>query len=359
MALSINPLAQLVTKVSSSLSEAANQAGSGLQTATASLGKLNLDKTMSGLSGASGSALGSFASAPGIGDLSSVKTAMGGIANQAQNLVSSVGLSAGSISNITGDIASSINKIAPGGIASGLASIAGQISGVAGQLNNLLSLGRAKGLPAGGELFQSRGAVTTIESAPASDWRVRINTQWGLLKSSLFKPLEETGGVVWPYLPTISLSSKANYTQIDPVHNNFPFQAYKNSQIDDITISGEFSCETEEDALYWIAATTFFRTATKMFYGASDYSGNPPIVCQLTGYGSSVFNAVPIIIKSFTVDFKDDTNYVKCGLPPLPTPTWVPIMSTISVVVSPVYNRSKLRSFSLQDFAAGNTVGYL
>jgi hypothetical protein len=166
--------------------------------------------------------------------------------------------------------------------------------------------------------------------------------------------LQETGGVVWPYLPNITVSTKANYTQVDTIHNNYPFQAYKNSQVDEIQISGDFSCETERDAAYWISATTFFKTATKMFFGQGPNVGNPPIICILSGYGTSVFNNVPVIIKSFSVDLKDDINYINCNT--YGTNTWVPVLSTISVTVTPIYNRSRLRKFNLQDYARGGLV---
>jgi hypothetical protein len=361
MALSVNPLAKLVTSVSSSISTASSQAGAAFSSASSELGKLKLDQTAARLSGEVGSALSGFKAGlpsnlgniPGAGNL-------GGIAANAQSLVSKVGTAAGSISNITADIAGSINKITGGGLASGLLDAATKISSVAGQINNLLSLKRAGNLPSNGELFASRGAVVQMTPVPANDWRVRVSCNWDLFKSPLFNDtIKPTEGVVWPYLPNITLSSKANYTQIDPIHNVYPFNAYKNSQIDDITISGDFTCETETDAYYWIGATTFFRTVTKMFYGSSEFQGNPPPVCQLTGYGSSVFNTVPVVVKSFSVDFKDDVNYIKCSIGQVKSPTWVPIISTVSVVLTPIYNRSRLRQFSLQDFAAGKTVGYL
>jgi hypothetical protein len=94
-----------------------------------------------------------------------------------------------------------------------------------------------------------------------------------------------------------------------------------------------------------------------MFYGQGQFAGNPPVICQLTGYGANIFNSVPVIIKSFSVDLKDDVNYVQCTK--FGSPTWVPIMSTISVTVSPIYNRERLRKFSLQKFAAGKEVGMI
>ena len=112
------------------------------------------------------------------------------------------------------------------------------------------------------------------------------------------------------------------------------------------------------DAAYWIQGTTFLKTATKMFFGQGEHVGNPPVVCNLTGYGARIFNNVPVIVKSFSVDFKDDVNYMKYT-PDDGAPTWVPIMSTISVTVSPIYNRTRLRQFNLKDYASGSLTGYI
>lgn len=355
MSLSINPLSKLVSSVSTSISSAASSVQAGVSSAGAELSKVNLNQTVSRLSGEIGSGLNGLTAAAGQ-VTGSASTALGGIASQAQSLVSKVGSAAGSISNVTADIASSVDKLGAGNLAGGLMSAAGAISKTAGMLNNLLSLKRGVNLPSNGELFQQRGAVVSLSPTPGNDWRVRLNCNWELFNSDLFNStLKETGGMVWPYLPSISVSSKANYTQIDPVHNNYPFNAYKNSQIDDIQITGEFSVENEADAYYWIAATTFLRTVTKMFYGTGPYVGNPPIVCQLTGYGSNVFNTVPVIVKSTSFDFKEDVQYIKCQMGTMSKPTWVPVMSSISVTVTPIYNRSRLRQFSLEDFAKGNT----
>jgi hypothetical protein len=378
MSLSINPLAQLVQSVQSSIGSATASAQSGLASlASTSLSKTGLDATVSRLSGEIGSGFNGITAGIGnsidagqksiqglTGSLGGEITgALGGIAGQATSLVSSVGGIAGSISNVTADVASSINKLGGGGLATGLQSLAGTISGAAGMLNNLLSLRRGANLPSNGELFQTRGTVVSMTPVPSADWRVRLNCNWDLFNSPMFNStLKETGGLVYPYLPTITVSTKANYTQIDPVHNNFPFQAYKNSQVDDIQISGEFSCENESDAYYWIAATTFLRTVTKMFYGTGPNVGNPPIVCQLTGYGSNIFNTVPVIVKATSFDMKDDVQYIKVQMGDMAQPAWVPIMSTISITVTPIYNRSRLRQFSLEDFASGktaSTVGFL
>jgi hypothetical protein len=285
-----------------------------------------------------------------------VSNAQGALAGAA----SSLGGAAGAISNASAAIGASLNKLglASGGLGGGLAAAAGQISSAAGMLNNLLSMTRGKNLPSGAELFKQQGAFVELKAGSEADWRVKLNCNFGLFGGA-FDRLSETGGFVWPYLPNITVASKANYSQIDPIHNIQPFYAYKNSQVDDIQISGEFSVENEMDAAYWIQGTTFLKTATKMFFGQGEHVGNPPVVCNLTGYGARIFNNVPVIVKSFSVDFKDDVNYMKYTPTAVGAPTWVPIMSTISVTVSPIYNRTRLRQFNLKDYASGSLTGYI
>jgi hypothetical protein len=346
MSLSINPLAKLIGQASSAIAQATNQANASLPSDTSILSKAQLDSVTDRLGGG-------------------LTSGLNGLANGARQAATALGQVAGSVSNVTADIAGGLNKLAGGNLAGGLLTASAGISGAAGAINNVLSLFRGANIPKGAELFVKEAPAISLLPSSKDDWRVRINANWNLFPGNpLFEKLKETGGVVWPYLPNITVSTKANYSQIDAIHSNYPFYAYKNSQVDEIQISGDFSAETEFDAAYWIAATTFFKTATKMFFGSSDFSGNPPMICHLYGYGSSIFDKVPVIIKSFSVDLKDDTNYVKCGA--YGEINWVPIISTISVTVTPIYNRANLRKFNLQSYASGkmtesspNGIGYL
>ena len=354
MPLSLNPFSSLLSSAKSAISSVTNVAsgvtrgiGGGEFTGDfgggfgggISKGLSDISKTVNRLGGGIGSALNGM-SAGGFGDIG---TALKGI---------------GGISNAAGDIGRAINGIGAGGALGSIGSIAGAISSAAGQLNNVLSLFRGRNLPSNAELFSSRGSFVELQPGSAEDWRVRVNCNFGLFGDS-FVRLQSTNGVVWPYMPKISISTKANYQVLDPVHNNYPFNAYKNSVVEDIQIAGEFSCETEEDAAYWLEATTFFKTATKMFYGQSDNAGNPPVICNLSGYGPGILNSIPVIIKSFTMDMPDDVNYIKVNN--RQGSTWVPILSTVSITVAPIYNRSRLREFSLQDYANGgkDSRGYI
>lgn len=343
MSLPINPLAKLIGQASASIGQATNQLSASLPTDTSILSKAKLDSTVDRLSGAVGSGLNGITSG-----VQQAQTALG-------NLPGNISSLPGSISNVTADISGSLNKLTGGSLGGGLLKSAAGISGAAGAINNVLGFFKSANIPQGAELFSKQAPAIQLSPSSADDWRVRINANWNLFPDNpLFEKLAETGGVVWPYNPNITVSTRADYRSETLTHSNYPNHSYKGSIVDDIQISGEFSAETENDAAYWIAATTFFKTATKMFYGESEFSGNPPIICHLYGYGSSIFDRVPVVIKSFSVDLKEDINYILCNT--YDTNTWVPILSTVSVTVTPIYNRAGQRKFNLQDYAKGKMI---
>jgi hypothetical protein len=386
MSLPTSPLAKIVSGVSASVSQVTNSGTSAFQSVASDVSKLKLDEKIASAAGAIGTGLNGATSAVknNAGQFASDARAFGSnLSDAATQVAGFAGASAGTLSQginqvatgIAGaqslaqsagaaqaDIGNALSKLSGGSLATGLTNLAGALGKAAGTLNDILSLRRGTNIPAGAEYVKNQTAGIKLQPGSKDDWRVKIQAPWNLFDSKMFKLLEETGGVVFPYLPNITVSTKANYTNVETVHSNYPFYAYKNSTVDEIMISGEFSAETETDAAYWIAATTFFKTATKMFFGQGENAGNPPIICNLTGYGASIFDRVPIVITNFSVDLKDDINYIQCNI--FGTNTWVPILSNVSVSVVPIYSRESLRKFDLKKYAAGKMVsesgvGYL
>ena len=171
------------------------------------------------------------------------------------------------------------------------------------------------------------------------------------------------------------IQHSASYNALSQTHSNYPFQAYQNSQVDQMNIIGEFPVQNFEDAQYWVATVNFLRTVTKMFFGKEqDYKGNPPPILHLSGYGDHMFDKVPVIVQSFNVELRNDHDYISTRQGPKTKKilegsrhtgfsavdveskfgqTWAPTLSTISCRVIPVYSRETLTKFSLKDFASG------
>mgnify|MGYP006075373957 CR=1 FL=1 len=211
----------------------------------------------------------------------------------------------------------------------------------------------------------SRAVISSNNAvSDASDWRVSISVPEVLLNTGdILAPLREASGssafntgnrMIFPFNPTVLLSHSANYSQVQPTHTNYAYNAYEHSQVDAITITGEFYQENENDAKYWIACLHFLRSATKMFYGNSQPLGNPPVVCRLNGYGKHVMNNIPVVITNFTTDLPVDVDYLQCTING--QVNYVPAQSSITVTLQPQYARRSQSGFSLNEYAAGRHI---
>lgn len=189
------------------------------------------------------------------------------------------------------------------------------------------------------------------------DWRVRLSLPRSFSGADgtvpeIFAPLVVTSGLIWPYTPSVVISNSASYNAIKPIHSNYPFYAYQNSSTDQIAISGDFTVEKEYEAKYYIAALHYLRAVTKMSYGtASANAGAPPPVVNLNGYGKHVFNDVPVVVTSFSTEMPMDVDYISGTVANVTSK--VPVRSTITVQVQPLYSRKTVESFNLNDFING------
>lgn len=276
-------------------------------------------------------------------------------------------------------------------------------------------LGMAKQIPnIGFQGINPTGSLAgTATAAGENDWRVRISLADGAqifykdpasTTNSIMSPLIETNGVIFPYTPSITVVHAANYTSQPLTHSNYTPQFFNNSDVNDITISGDFTVQSADEGQYLMACVYFLRAATKMFFGQGQNVGNPPPVVFLDGYGSHYFPHVPCVVTSFQHTLPNDVDYVqvpisqtslqevpyapdnqnigsvqltaeeqqyvpsllqsnkpapktKMQFSTLTSSTRVPTNSQVSVTLRPVYSRSNLHNrFNLNDFAQGKLI---
>jgi hypothetical protein len=120
-------------------------------------------------------------------------------------------------------------------------------------------------------------------------------------------------GVIFPYTPNVQVTHTANYSQQKFTHSNHPGYYYENSEVAAITISGDFTVQNIEEGQYLLAAITFFRAATKMWFGADGkgkQAGFPPPMVFLNGYGADYLPNVPCVITNFSHTMPQDCDYM-------------------------------------------------
>lgn len=312
------------------------------------------------------------------------------------------------------------------GALAGAGSVASNLSSAlskAGQ-GDFLGAIRSANLPAAGELVGNVMAAVSLFSSDnnSSDWRVRLSMpSWPAFSSSpVLKPLKDAGGLIFPYTPTINIESGAKYTPVTPIHSNYTFQTYESSKPGSIVINAPMYVEDASQALYWVAMVHYLRSATKMFTGRDPIAGNPPPIVLLNGYGNYVFKNIPVVVTKFSLQLKNDSDYIGVGVEGSAAgavtgladsigglagklgglggaiggiansvgkvagvvgdvssllggfgiggtvsggTTYIPTKSEFSVTLEPAYSRNSARTFSLQQFVQGGyingTPGYI
>jgi hypothetical protein len=278
---------------------------------------------------------------------------------------------------------------------------------VAAEANSELTREGRRGLL--GELQNTREqAITqdTLNYNQLPDWRVRISLAQGasylykVQNPGILKPLQATNGVVFPYTPSIQMGYVSNYDAFELVHSNYKIFQYKNSAVEQLSITADFTAQDATEAAYVLAVIHFFRTVTKMFYGKDQNPkpGTPPPLCYINGMGDFQFNQHPLVISNFSYTLPNDVDYIRAGAPTLPAgqsssgystpnnstntstsrmqsnnvpaggqnaapnwttqtniePTYIPTKIQVSITALPIVTRKDISdNFSVRDYATG------
>lgn len=216
----------------------------------------------------------------------------------------------------------------------------------------------ARGVPPGAQKTSSGSTKVSFKDASGktkfSDTRVKIRVPDTYLVSSTNGPNSELyniGGIVFPYTPSITMEHKAEYQTITPTHSNFPINFYSKSGISNISINGKFTVQNDTDAAIYISTIRLLRALTKMKFGNDINAGSPPPVCRLDAFGSDILMNVPVAISSFRLELPDNVDYYTYGKNQSTDDiTSVPVISTVSLTLVPMYSRSEMQKFSVDDF---------
>jgi hypothetical protein len=213
-----------------------------------------------------------------------------------------------------------------------------QVAAVAREQADLGELGINTDLPAGtpggpavvpitGGVQQATNSNIATRDVKGIDWRFRISLsneanylymdESITFENSLLYPLKATNGVLFPYTPKVDVTYTANYDATEIVHSNYKFYNYRNSSVENLSITGDFTAQDTYEANYMLAVIHFFRSVTKMFYGKDNdpRNGIPPPLCYINGHGTYAFNNHPCVITSFTLNYPSDVDYVNARIP--------------------------------------------
>jgi hypothetical protein len=210
--------------------------------------------------------------------------------------------------------------------------------------------GSAQGLV--GQTNQAKSTATAQDTAnfqTKQDWRVRLSLAPKadyLYKvapgaAGILNPLQDTDGVIFPYLPTVNVTYIANYDPQELTHSNYKAYQYRSSSVEQVQIAGDFTAQDTAEANYMLAVIHFFRSVTKMFYGQDQNPkpGTPPPLVFLYGLGDFQFNAHPLVVTSFNYSLPNDVDYIRASAPTLGAGVSTAGYTTASNSTSPTNTR--------------------
>ncbi len=202
-------------------------------------------------------------------------------------------------------------------------------------------------------------------SSVSSDYRLRLKARTANKSviygekspDNLLSILYETDGLLFPYSPTVSYTQNIDYTQMNPTHSNQDFHLYNRTPSLELAISGQFSVQNQREGAYCLASLHFLRTVSKMRFGEKDKNaGLPPPVLLLDGFGTYMFNKLPVILKNFSIDLPNNVDYIQVIGPD--GDAWIPSLFTLSINVVVQQTPTKLRKeFNWDDFRSGKMMG--
>lgn len=219
---------------------------------------------------------------------------------------------------------------------------------------------RNNGLSYGATPSQSISSVngeSNVAFADNTETRVRIFDTTGMFidRSEIMAPLQEIGGVLFPYTPAVQFSHKANYEIQHLVHTNYGVPQYSYSSVDNIAFTADFTANTPAEAEYIVAVIHFFRSVTKMFYGQDQAAGTPPPVLYLDGHGPFLMDMIPVVVSSFDYSLPTDVDYISCNV--AGEKQRVPTMMSIQLAMIPTYSRNNIsNNFGLTKFSNGGLI---
>ena len=172
----------------------------------------------------------------------------------------------------------------------------------------------------------------------------------------VLRPLAETGGVIFPYTPTIQFSHNANYGAYDIQGSIAQQNYYTNTSNPTINVTALFSSNTIDEAKHTAAAIHFFKSCTKSDFGVQrqETAGTPPPILKFSAYGLIHASHVPVVMRNFNYTLVEDSDYVDVDIENGDSVT-VPTLLLASIDLVPQIPPKKVKEqFNITGYASGS-----
>jgi hypothetical protein len=234
----------------------------------------------------------------------------------------------------------------------------GLLDSVEGLINNTGLTGIQKFFKTGKQPAPQVNFFSSTGELFSKDTRVRLKVPHIYVTgpyTSLQPGIKNTDSIVFPYTPQIQFEHKADYSATKVTHSNFQQYFYQHSSVGTISVTGKWTVQNADDAAAYLSTIQLLRGLTKMWTGTDSYTkgGTPPPVCRLSAYGDYMLDNIPVAITTFRNDLLENVDYFTVPTGSVFANTAVPIVSTISLNLIPMYSRAEQQQFGVTPWLGG------
>jgi hypothetical protein len=206
----------------------------------------------------------------------------------------------------------------------------------------------------------------------ADKWdRVKLRYRDGhpmAMYPDMLRPLARTSGLVWLYKPSVQVALNVDYEALNLTHSIQEIHAFSANRAAQISVAGQFVSQNVDEAMYALASIHFMRSVSKMSFGTETSSdvfglpagtplGSPPPVLLLSGYGTLMFNDVPVIVTNFALDLPADVDYIEVPSGP-GFGTKVPVSFSLQAQLVVQQSPQSMRNFNVDTYTRTGQKGW-
>jgi len=151
--------------------------------------------------------------------------------------------------------------------------------------------------------------------------------------------------------PTLTESRAARYQPESLLHAPESFHAYEGTDQREFSIDGRFFCRNEAEIE---TNNTILHVVRSLVMPDYNTTGAPPTPVKLYAYGRKNIYALPCLVKSYTMNYPNDVDYVVSSQ--TQGKVTMPVVFSLSLTLTEQHSIAQLRKFNLDDFRAGAMV---
>lgn len=152
--------------------------------------------------------------------------------------------------------------------------------------------------------------------------------------------------------PTLSESRAARYATETILHSPEGFNSYEGTDQRTFELAGKFFCRNDREIRINNKVLQVIRSLVMPDYNST---GAPPTPVELHAYGSHNIHALPCLVRSYSMNYPNDVDYVVSGEGK--GDITMPIVFDLTISLTEQHSVAQLRKFDLADFRNGTMVG--